>query len=320
MPPKHNFSKETDYRLIDLVELKPLLWDCTSHLYRQTDLKIAAWDEIAEQLGSDFTGAVVSSRFRNMKDTFARNLKAMKESKRSGAGTDNIYKPKWHLFERLMFLQKSCIQGDSQSNISPIQLETTAASDSESSQIIDEVNDNTSCTQNTLHIYYDEALQEFAIIPPEVNVGSTHLTSSDPNSSSVSVCSDFEPIAPLPEKSLSPQSLPRLASNFALSSITQSSQQQQNSVTVSNKRSSENQQQLFYKRGLKTKKQSSIMEEAVGALKQMAQPDPVLSLPQPEINDSAHTLALFLETRLRSLPPENRKKCEDEILKLLTQF
>ncbi|XP_071652235.1 transcription factor Adf-1-like [Temnothorax longispinosus] len=106
MPPKHNFSKETDYRLIDLVELKPLLWDCTSHLYRRTDLKIAAWDEIAEQLGSDFTGAVVSSRFKNMKDTFARNLKVMKESKRSGAGTDNIYKPKWHMFERLMFLQE----------------------------------------------------------------------------------------------------------------------------------------------------------------------------------------------------------------------
>ncbi|KAM0732506.1 hypothetical protein ACS0PU_000667 [Formica fusca] len=128
MPPKHNFSKAMDYRLINLVECKPLLWDCTSEIYRRTDLKTAAWDEIAKQLDSHltgfllvlFAGVVVSNRFKNIKDTFARNFKSMKESKRSGAGTDNLYKPKWHMFEGLMFLKKTCVQGESESNIPSI--------------------------------------------------------------------------------------------------------------------------------------------------------------------------------------------------------
>lgn len=53
---KNNFSKEIDYCLIDLVESKPVLWDCTNEIYRRTDLKFAAWDEITKQLGSNFTG------------------------------------------------------------------------------------------------------------------------------------------------------------------------------------------------------------------------------------------------------------------------
>lgn len=55
MTARHNFSKEIDYRLVDLVETKPILWDCTSEIYKRSDLKIAVWDEIAKQLGSNFT-------------------------------------------------------------------------------------------------------------------------------------------------------------------------------------------------------------------------------------------------------------------------
>lgn len=50
------FNKELDYRLIDFVESKPLLWDCTSNIYKRSDLKNAAWDDIAKQLGPNFTG------------------------------------------------------------------------------------------------------------------------------------------------------------------------------------------------------------------------------------------------------------------------
>lgn len=103
-----------------------------------------------------FTGTMVSNRFKNIKDTFTKNLKAVKQSKRSGAGTDNIYKPKWHMFERLMFLQKTCVQGDSQSNISSI----LATLNSESLQYSKVSDSDTSCTEDVSDIYYyDETLQ-----------------------------------------------------------------------------------------------------------------------------------------------------------------
>lgn len=140
--------------------------------------------------------------------------------------------------------------------------------------------------------------------------------------SSSSAYNEFEPSTvnsvPLSETYLSPQSLLKPASTPAPNSIsTQSAHQRINPVTAAtNKRASE--EQLFCKRGSKMKKSSTLMEEAVDALKQFCQLDP--APPSETLSDSAHTLALFVESRLRSLSPEDQKQCEDEILKLLTRF
>lgn len=58
MPPKklEIFSKDEEFLLIDLVECRPILWDCISELYKRTDLKDAIWEEVARSLGSNFSG------------------------------------------------------------------------------------------------------------------------------------------------------------------------------------------------------------------------------------------------------------------------
>lgn len=161
--------------------------------------------------------------------------------------------------------------------------------------------------------------QKYMLISHEASI-ETDSQFSDHSSS----YNEFEPItsvnsAPPSEMCSSSQSLPRSASTPASNSTTQFSPQQTNPVTAAtNKRPSE--EQLFSKRGSKTKKSFTLMEEAVDALKQFCQSEPAPSPPSEMLNDSAHTLALFVESRLRSLSPENRKKCEDEILKLLTRF
>lgn len=71
---------------------------------------------------------------------------------------------------------------------------------------------------------------------------------------------------PLSEMCSSSESLPTSATSSLKGITTQSSHQQKN-VTVTKKRPSE-EEQLFCKRGLKTKKQATLIEEAVDALKQ----------------------------------------------------
>jgi len=58
MPPKKAdmFSKDVEFMLIELVEHRPILWDCTSELYKRVDLKDAAWEEVALSLGPQFSG------------------------------------------------------------------------------------------------------------------------------------------------------------------------------------------------------------------------------------------------------------------------
>lgn len=50
------FSKDIEFLLIDLVECRPILWDCTSDLYKRGDLKDAVWEEVARSLGPNFSG------------------------------------------------------------------------------------------------------------------------------------------------------------------------------------------------------------------------------------------------------------------------
>lgn len=64
-----------------------------------------------------FVVSIVASRFKSMRDTFMSNLRRVKESKRSGKGTADMYIPKWYLYDRLKFLQKTLVQSASISNI-----------------------------------------------------------------------------------------------------------------------------------------------------------------------------------------------------------
>lgn len=93
-----------------------------------------------------------------------------------------------------------------------------------------------------------------------------------------------------------------------------------NNVVTAKKRSPED--TMFNKRGVKSKKPSTLMEEAVDALKQFCSSD-IPSIPSSETekpSDTASSLAQFVETRLRSLPSEIRKECENDILKVLTKY
>lgn len=93
--------------------------------------------------GYAFAGDSVADRWKNMKKTFMSNHKKVRESKNKCSGTDEdgIYVPKWHLYKKLPFLEKACVQADSSSNL-PVVLSERAMS-----------------TEPVLPIYFDENLQ-----------------------------------------------------------------------------------------------------------------------------------------------------------------
>lgn len=66
-----------------------------------------------------FTADIVQQRFASMRHTFMTNYRKEQESKRrcSGKGTEEIYKPKWVLYERLKFLKRTCAQANTLSNL-----------------------------------------------------------------------------------------------------------------------------------------------------------------------------------------------------------
>jgi hypothetical protein len=65
-----------------------------------------------------FSRCVIQHRFKNMRDTFMSNYRKVKESKRSGMSATDVYVSKWYLYKELEFLEKTCAQAQSTSNIS----------------------------------------------------------------------------------------------------------------------------------------------------------------------------------------------------------
>ncbi|XP_024890229.1 uncharacterized protein LOC112466398, partial [Temnothorax curvispinosus] len=285
MPPKKTdlFSKDIEFTLINLVECRPILWDCTSELYKRVDLKEEVWEEVARSLGPRFSGSIVASRFKSMRDTFMSNLRRVKESKRSGKGTADIYIPKWPLYDRLKFLQKAAVQSASISNLTI----SSEKPDDTMSQI-EEQTSNESLTQwppciaeeaqeeivaeksTVLNVYYDST-EQFMIQPmEELSDNSTDLSIS-----SRSVASTSHTPAAL-TKPLS--SVPKI-------------------------QDAEN--QMYIKRGQAKRKSDTLMEEAVGAIKVLCKPEPKTTLDDSSTpTDSAFTLGSFIAARLRQMTPD----------------
>lgn len=61
---------------------------------------------------------MIYKRFQNMESTFRANERKIRQSKTSGKGTDDIYKPKWEYYDMLLFLKRTCAQSDSIDNLS----------------------------------------------------------------------------------------------------------------------------------------------------------------------------------------------------------
>lgn len=79
--------------------------------------------------------------------------------------------------------------------------------------------------------------------------------------------------------------------------------------------------EMYTKRGSTKRKSDNFMEEAVTAIKTLCQPDNKVSEPNSSVpDDSAHPLGLFIVARLREMMPEQRRQCEKEILKVMSQF
>lgn len=104
-------------------------------------------------------GDMIYKRFQNMESTFRANERKIRQSKTSGKGTDDIYKPKWEYYDMLLFLKRTCVQSDgidnfsSQNNISLSNQETVNCSP---------VPNSYSDVQNTssiTNVYYDENME-----------------------------------------------------------------------------------------------------------------------------------------------------------------
>lgn len=88
-------------------KLLPELWDVRSQEYCKRDKKNAAYEQlltIFKTLKCDATVDNVKNVIYSLRSDFRKELKKIDDSKRNGAGIDDIYQPSSWVFKELTFL------------------------------------------------------------------------------------------------------------------------------------------------------------------------------------------------------------------------
>ncbi|XP_020816139.1 uncharacterized protein DDB_G0288739 [Drosophila serrata] len=115
---RHNIEKR---RLIELVRLNPILWDCRLPHYKRSDKKKAIkWNELGRLF--NVNGERVQRTFTSLREIFRRELNHEKM-----LGTTR-FKSKWEYYDAMGFLKEVIRERKSRERIKPGSLDTAPAS------------------------------------------------------------------------------------------------------------------------------------------------------------------------------------------------
>ncbi|VVD05954.1 unnamed protein product [Leptidea sinapis] len=132
-------NREWLEEFIELYRSEPCLWNIKGKEYHNRDLKRSAYTKLVVKLKTvdprADKGAVVK-KINNIRSTYKKERKKIADSKKSGAGTQEVYKPKLWYYSMLLFLDdheeprrsRSNMDDESTDNESPPATQSTQQS------------------------------------------------------------------------------------------------------------------------------------------------------------------------------------------------
>ena len=116
----HARAKQNQEDFIALFRDSPCLWQTTAKDYHDRTKREAAYQklvDIMKEVEPLATKDSVIKKINNMRSSFRKELKKIKECTRTGSGADEVYQPKLWYFEQLRFLNDQETPRPSRSNI-----------------------------------------------------------------------------------------------------------------------------------------------------------------------------------------------------------
>lgn len=120
MPDSRYWSKEVITNFMEIYKSYPCLWKIKSRDYTNRNLKNAAYDKLVEfskTINPEANRDYVVKKIQSFRGSFRKEMKKMEESKRSGAGSEEIYTPTLWYFDLLLFTIDQELPTPSISNI-----------------------------------------------------------------------------------------------------------------------------------------------------------------------------------------------------------
>lgn len=150
MTDMRSYSKEFIAEFIDLYKEHPCLWKVKSKEYSNRDIRNQSYNKLVNKLKEverEANKETVIKKINSLRTAFRREQKKIADSKRSGAGTDDIYIPKLWYFNLLTFTADQEVQRDGKSTLDEISTKETTIS------IVDPIQNQNNNDNNMVCIY-----------------------------------------------------------------------------------------------------------------------------------------------------------------------
>jgi len=109
--------------LIENFKLHKCLWKVKDKNYKNRILKHQAYEKLKTVLAPyipDITIDIIKRKIDGLRGQYRRELKSLVNSKKSGAGREDVYTPKLWCFNSLDFLREGDVMVTPQSTITPV--------------------------------------------------------------------------------------------------------------------------------------------------------------------------------------------------------
>ncbi|KAH8286364.1 hypothetical protein KR054_007747 [Drosophila jambulina] len=177
---RHNIEKR---RLIELVRLNPILWDCRLPHYKRSDKKKAIkWNELGRLF--NVNGERVQRTFTSLREIFRRELNHEKM-----LGTTR-FKSKWEYYDAMGFLKEVIRERKSRERIKPGSLDAAPVSTSNNNNNVsrNSSNNNSSTTALDEYQYFAPSDPNNPNNLPQSQVSAqSHKSTSKSNSTAVNI-------------------------------------------------------------------------------------------------------------------------------------
>lgn len=95
------WSDDLMFRFMDLYQSHPCLWDYKKDVYKNKSARDTAINNIIIEMGIvELTPADVKNKIKTIRTMYKKELALINKSKKSGAGTADIYEPRLLWFRR----------------------------------------------------------------------------------------------------------------------------------------------------------------------------------------------------------------------------
>ena len=117
-------------QFIDLIREHPCLWQIRNKNYKNKTMRSVNLNTLIKPLMSTVncvvTPEIIMKKLHTLRSQYRREVKEMKTSQKSGAGTDNLYLPRLWCYHTLAFLGDGDTPPDSTSNLDELLIAAAA--------------------------------------------------------------------------------------------------------------------------------------------------------------------------------------------------